>query len=68
MVINTIIFDFGGVILKTPDLIWLQRWRDRLGLKKDKENVLAAQAFGMNTVHFINSTQAVWTGGSGYYE
>ncbi len=37
MMIETIIFDFGGVIIKTPNLDWLQRWRERLGLKPDQE-------------------------------
>lgn len=37
MVIETFIFDFGGVIIKTPNLDWLLRWRESLGLKPDQE-------------------------------
>jgi putative hydrolase of the HAD superfamily len=31
-VIKTIIFDYGGVILKTPDHRWLNRWKTLLGM------------------------------------
>ena len=37
MRLKTIIFDFGGVIIKTPNLRWVQRWRQALGCKQDPE-------------------------------
>jgi putative hydrolase of the HAD superfamily len=35
--IETIIFDFGGVLYLTPDLKWMNRWKKILGLKDDPE-------------------------------
>lgn len=37
MTIETIIFDFGGVIYLTPDTQWMNRWKKILGLKDDPE-------------------------------
>jgi len=37
MRLKTIIFDFGGVIIKTPNLRWVQRWRQALGCKQEPE-------------------------------
>ena len=37
MTIETVIFDFGGVIIKNPNLDWLLRWHERLGFKRDNE-------------------------------
>lgn len=37
MKIKTIIFDFGGVLFKTPDVDWLKRWGKIFGLKDDPE-------------------------------
>lgn len=37
MTIETIIFDFGGVLYLTPDLKWMNRWKKILGLKDDPE-------------------------------
>jgi len=37
MAIKTILFDFGGVIIKTPNLRWLHRWRETLGFRGDLE-------------------------------
>jgi putative hydrolase of the HAD superfamily len=39
MTINTILFDFGGVIYKTPNLQWINRWKNLLGLADDPEIV-----------------------------
>jgi FMN phosphatase YigB (HAD superfamily) len=36
-VIKTIIFDYGGVILKTPDHRWLNRWKNLLSIDSDPE-------------------------------
>ncbi len=36
-VIKTIWFDFGGVILKTPDLKWARRWQKLIGLQEHPE-------------------------------
>ena len=33
MTLETIIFDFGGVLLRTHDHAWRTKWDDRLGLK-----------------------------------
>lgn len=33
MKIKTVFFDFGGVILKTPNFRWMQRWGKIFGLK-----------------------------------
>jgi epoxide hydrolase-like predicted phosphatase len=35
--IETIIFDFGGVLYLTPDVKWMNRWKKILGLKDDPE-------------------------------
>lgn len=32
MTIKTIIFDFGGVLYKTPELKWVKRWQGILGI------------------------------------
>lgn len=37
MTIETIIFDFGGVLYLTPDVKWMNRWKKILGLKDDPE-------------------------------
>jgi len=37
MGIKTIIFDFGGVILKMPSLRWLNRWKRLLGFADEPE-------------------------------
>ncbi len=37
MQIKTVLFDFGGVIYKTPDLRWIKRWKALLGLDGDPE-------------------------------
>lgn len=37
MNIRTILFDFGGVILKLPDLRWAQRWQKLFGVKGNRE-------------------------------
>ncbi|MEA3326647.1 MAG: HAD family phosphatase [Chloroflexota bacterium] len=37
MAIKTILFDFGGVIIKTPNLRWLQQWRKVTGFNQDPE-------------------------------
>lgn len=39
MVIKTIFFDFGGVIIKTPNLHRLNRWKKFLGLANEPEIV-----------------------------
>jgi epoxide hydrolase-like predicted phosphatase len=39
MVIKTIFFDFGGVIIKTPNLHQLNRWKKFLGLANEPEIV-----------------------------
>jgi len=36
-VIKTILFDFGGVILKTPNLRWARRWQRLFGLQDHPE-------------------------------
>lgn len=38
--IKTIFFDFGGVLIKTPDYRWISRWKHLLGLS-DHPEVLA---------------------------
>ncbi len=35
--IKTILFDFGGVIYKTPNLQWINRWKKLFGLDDDPE-------------------------------
>ena len=37
MAIKTILFDFGGVIIKTPNVRWIQRWRKAPGFNQDPE-------------------------------
>lgn len=37
MAIQTLFFDFGGVIIKTPSLKWLNRWNKILGFGDDPE-------------------------------
>jgi putative hydrolase of the HAD superfamily len=37
MSIKTILFDFGGVILKTPNLRWARRWQKLFGLQDHPE-------------------------------
>jgi len=37
MAIKTILFDFGGVIIKTPNLRWIQRWVKAPGFNQDPE-------------------------------
>jgi epoxide hydrolase-like predicted phosphatase len=37
LVINTIFFDFGGVIIKTPDYRWVKRRKNILGLNNHPE-------------------------------
>jgi epoxide hydrolase-like predicted phosphatase len=37
MAIETILFDFGGVILKTPNLNWARRWQKLFGLQNNPE-------------------------------
>lgn len=37
MVIKTILFDFSGVIYKTPNLKWIKRWKGVLGLVGEPE-------------------------------
>lgn len=37
MAIKTIIFDFGGVLYKTPDVQWMNRWKKFFGLQDDPE-------------------------------
>jgi len=37
MGIRTILFDFGGVILKMPDLKWIRRWQKLFGLQDHPE-------------------------------
>ena len=39
MRIRTILFDFGGVILKMPDLKWARRWQKLFGLQENPEVV-----------------------------
>jgi len=39
MGIKTIVFDFGGVILKTPNLRWARRWQKLFGLQDHPEIV-----------------------------
>jgi epoxide hydrolase-like predicted phosphatase len=36
-VIKTIFFDFGGVIIKPPNMKWIQRWKDQLGINEHPE-------------------------------
>lgn len=35
--IETIFFDFGGVIIKTPDHAWVKRWKNVLGINDQPE-------------------------------
>ena len=37
MAIKTVFFDFGGVIIKTPTLKWLNRWKKILGFGDEPE-------------------------------
>ncbi len=37
MTVKTIFFDFGGVIIKTPSLRWVQRWKKVLGINNNPE-------------------------------
>lgn len=37
MVIKTILFDFGGVIYKTPSMRWMKRFKDILGVEDRPE-------------------------------
>ena len=37
MVIKTVIFDFGGVLYKTPNMQWMNRWQRLFGLSEDPQ-------------------------------
>ncbi len=51
MAIKTILFDFGGVILKTPNLNWVRRWQKLFGLQNDPE--IAEMLANPNDSQFI---------------
>lgn len=36
MTIRAVLFDFGGVLYKTPDRSWMKKWQRLLGLKNDE--------------------------------
>ena len=36
MTIRAVLFDFGGVLYKTPDRRWMKKWQRFLGLGKDE--------------------------------
>ena len=36
MAIRAVLFDFGGVLYKTPDRGWMKKWQRLLGLGKDE--------------------------------
>lgn len=36
MTIRAVLFDFGGVLYKTPDRGWMKKWQHLLGLGKDE--------------------------------
>jgi len=37
MTVKTIFFDFGGVIIKTPSVKWIKRWKKVLGINNNPE-------------------------------
>jgi epoxide hydrolase-like predicted phosphatase len=37
MKIKTVLFDFGGVLYKTPNMQWMNRWKRLFGLSDDPE-------------------------------
>jgi epoxide hydrolase-like predicted phosphatase len=45
MIIRAVLFDFGGVLYKTPDRRWMKKWQGLLGLKKDEviSSIIASQ-------------------------
>lgn len=36
MMIRAVLFDFGGVLYRTPDRRWMKKWQSLLGLGKDE--------------------------------
>ena len=66
MAIETIIFDFGGVLYMPPDAQWFKKWKGILGLKDDPE--IAALLANPNESDFMDEIclghvpeDAIWT-------
>ena len=45
MTIRAVLFDFGGVLYRTPDRRWMKKWQTFLGLGKDEviNSIISAQ-------------------------
>lgn len=63
MMIKAIIFDFGGVILRTQDWVGRRRWEERLGLAENEaEWVVFNSEWGRKAQQGEISYTALWQG------